>query len=445
MPIPTVRLILLALVATVLLGWPGLDSGTGVVPVLLGLAVLACLAALDWFQSRDLLQAVQVQVDPITRMTESRRQDLKLSVQAPEGTRLSLAPGLPETLSVKETPERLVIPPETEWTQVDWPCEPARRGHVLLQVVHVETESRFRLWQLRRPVPVAAELRVYPHLGHERKKLAALLLQNQPGSNVKPMRGKGREFDMLREYVPGDSIEDIHWKMTAKRRAPVTKTFQIENTQDILVCIDASRLSARPLDESKSRADADTLLDQAIRSALILQQVTRSQGDRFGLVSFADRTLRFLRPGASKGHAVACTETLYQLRPQPVTPDFEDLFTTIRLKLRKRGLVIILSSLEDPIVAETFFKQIHLVSRKHVILVMAPALPGVAPVFAPGTIAQSVEIVDRLAGHLLWEQQQRLIRQCRANQVDVTHVPGAEWSTEMVNRYLKTKREQRLG
>ena len=56
--------------------------------------------------------------------------------------------------------------------------------------------------------------------------------------------GKGREFEKLREYIPGDSYDEIHWKATAKRGRPVTKVFQIERTQEVYVVIDASRLSA---------------------------------------------------------------------------------------------------------------------------------------------------------------------------------------------------------
>ena len=57
--------------------------------------------------------------------------------------------------------------------------------------------------------------------------------------------GKGREFEKLREYVRGDSLNDIHWKATAKRGHPVTKEYQIERTQEVYIAIDASRMSGR--------------------------------------------------------------------------------------------------------------------------------------------------------------------------------------------------------
>ena len=46
------------------------------------------------------------------------------------------------------------------------------------------------------------------------------------GVRVHRQIGKGREFERLRDYLPGDSYEDIHWKATARRRTPAVKLYQ---------------------------------------------------------------------------------------------------------------------------------------------------------------------------------------------------------------------------
>src|SRR5204863_1117351 len=106
-----------------------------------------------------------------------------------------------------------------------------------------------------------SEIRVYPNLLNERKNLAALFLHRGSfGMHAQRQIGKGRDFEKLREYIPGDSYDEVHWKATAKRGRPVTKIFQIERTQEVYVIIDASRLSARPtqvagLPEGRSSPD----------------------------------------------------------------------------------------------------------------------------------------------------------------------------------------------
>jgi uncharacterized protein (DUF58 family) len=82
-------------------------------------------------------------------------------------------------------------------------------------------------------VTCRAELRVYPNLLGERRAVASIFLRRAlPGVHSARQIGKGRDFEKLRDYVPGDSFDDIHWKATAKRAHPVTKVFQIERTQE---------------------------------------------------------------------------------------------------------------------------------------------------------------------------------------------------------------------
>ena len=71
---------------------------------------------------------------------------------------------------------------------------------------------------------VGTAVHVYPGLHEERKKLSALLAHRND-MRIRPHRqiGQGREFEKLRNYLPGDSQGDIHWKVTARRGHPVTK------------------------------------------------------------------------------------------------------------------------------------------------------------------------------------------------------------------------------
>ena len=103
--------------------------------------------------------------------------------------------------------------------------------------------------------------------------------------------GKGREFENLRQYLPGDSFEDIHWKATARRGFPVVKLYRVEHAQEVYAIIDASRLSAR-----------EGILDSYVDAALHLALVAERQGDRFGLVTFSDRTQQFVRARSGMDH-----------------------------------------------------------------------------------------------------------------------------------------------
>ena len=102
---------------------------------------------------------------------------------------------------------------------------------------------RSGFWAARASQPVRANCAFIPNLFDERKNVAALFLRRgELGAHAHRQAGQGRDFEKLREYVPGDSYDEIHWKASAKRGHPVTKVFQIERTQEVYVIVDASRL-----------------------------------------------------------------------------------------------------------------------------------------------------------------------------------------------------------
>lgn len=59
-----------------------------------------------------------------------------------------------------------------------------------------------------------------------------------PGNNQSPFRGRGLEFDAVREYVPGDDIRSIDWRVTARTGAPHIKLFREERERHLILCVD---------------------------------------------------------------------------------------------------------------------------------------------------------------------------------------------------------------
>src|SRR5262249_33947075 len=136
------------------------------------------------------------------------------------------------------------------WSQLSWPCLPVERGRHAITAAYLGTSSTLGFWAVRKRLDTQSEVRVYPNLTRERRDLAALFLhRGGVGADGQRHAGAGREFEKLREYVPGDGYDELHWKATAKRGHPITKVFQIERTQEVYVVIDAARLSGRQLPE----------------------------------------------------------------------------------------------------------------------------------------------------------------------------------------------------
>src|SRR5208337_3061860 len=128
----------------------------------------------------------------------------------------------------------------------------------------------------------------------------------------------------------------------------------------------------------------------------------QKQGDLFGMVAFDESVHAFLRAAGSRSHYTACREHLVNLSPRPVNPDYEELFTFIRLKLRRRALIMMLTSLDDPLLAETFMRAMELVCHDHLVCVTMLRPDAARPVFSNPDVASPGEIYDELSGHSVW-------------------------------------------
>lgn len=60
------------------------------------------------------------------------------------------------------------------------------------------------------------------------------------GKHLSPFRGQGMEFDAVREYVPGDDVRNIDWRVTARTGSPHLKVFKVDRERNVLLCLDMS-------------------------------------------------------------------------------------------------------------------------------------------------------------------------------------------------------------
>jgi len=412
------------------------------------------------------LDGIRVELPEVVRLSKDRAGAFEVRVQneRQKSKRLRVGLAFPREIQPLVEDMPIALPADTEWSRLDWRCTPLKRGNYRLDNAYLETASPLGFWAARDVAPVSTELRIYPNLLTERKNLAALFLNRGAfGIHAQRQVGKGREFEKLREYIPGDSFEDIHWKATAKRGRPVTKVFQIERTQEVYVVIDASRLSAREVVQSpKSKVQSPkseagevqtedlnpelgtSVLERFITAALILGLAAEQQGDLFGLLTFADKVGSFVRAKNGKAHYSACRDALYTLEPQTVTPDFDEVATFIRLRMRRRALLIFLTALDDPVLAESFVRNMDLLCRQHLVLVNMMKPPGADPLFTKPDAASVDDLYRHLGGHLQWHNLRELEKVLQRRGVQFSLLENEKLSVRLVSQYLSVKQRQLL-
>jgi uncharacterized protein (DUF58 family) len=422
------------------------------------------IVAIDALGARRSLTGIDVELPPVARLSKDRegRFDVRIH-NAPQRRRnLRIALGLPPQIPAVIEELEVILPAGSEWSRLTWICRPVERGNFRLKKAYIEGSSSLGFWAIRKTFPVQCELRVYPNLLTERKNLAALFLNRGTfGLHAQRQVGKGRDFEKLRDYVPGDGFDEIHWKATARRGKPVTKVFQIERTQEVYVVVDASRLSARksvvsspwsvteeasvssPTTDHGLRT-ADSVLERFVTAALVLGLAAEQQGDLFGLLTFTNKVETFVRARNGKAHYSACRDALYTLQPQTVTPDFDELCTFLRLRLRRRALIIFLTSLDDPALAESFVRNIDLIRRQHLVLVNMIQPPGTVPLFTDSNVNSTDDLYRQLGGHLQWSRLRQLEKTLQRRGVRFSLLQNERLSADLVSQYLNVKQRQIL-
>lgn len=411
------------------------------------LLLFCCVAVADAGVLATMARGITVSFPERLNLTQNREGVLVIRIADSKGRPLSIQVGmaLPTGVASPMKTAAVHLPRGEDRLQVSWPLTGYRRGVYAIDRCPVRVSSPLGLWFGHREVAAGAVLHVYPGLQEERKRLSALQA-HCTRVRMRPHRqtGPGREFEMLRNYLPGDSPGDIHWKATARRGRAVTREFRIERAQEIYCIIDASRLSARRDDPARAGGPGGTSLDICVSASLLLAETARRQGDRFGVMAFSDKPFTFLLAMSGTSHFGVCREALSLLQPSPVAPDFQEAASFLATRLRRRALLLFLTSLDEAALAEDFIRSLPVLSRRHVVQVHAIRPAFASPLFSESGADTADDVYRRLAGHFVWHDLCRTRETLKHRGVDMYLSDREQFSPNVVTRYLNVKRRQIL-
>jgi uncharacterized protein (DUF58 family) len=148
-------------------------------------------------------------------------------------------------------------------------------------------------------------------------------------------RGRGMEFDEVREYQPGDDIRSIDWNVTARTGKPFIKRFVEERELTILFLVDVSSSGIFGSQRSK--------IDTATEIAATLMFSALKNNDKVGLITFADRVLHFYRPRKGKANVLHLLRELIVAEPTGEQTDLLSALEYVNRTQKQRAVVFVLS------------------------------------------------------------------------------------------------------
>lgn len=330
-------------------------------------ALLVLAALVDYFISRKLPDELTIEREFGRRFAIGDPNEVRLKIgnRSPRTFRLRVKDEFPPELVLSEKREAFLTIEGQRSAEFSYILTAPRRGKYEFGRTAVRFRSKLGLVWCQDYLNKTETVKVYPNMRRARQmELKALGANSVLAVQRKAIRrGEGREFESLRDYVPGDELRHISWTATARRNKLTARQYQIERDQTILIALDAGRLMT-------GRINDETKFDTAIHASLALMSAAARGGDNCGLLVFGRRVGKFLPPKRGVEHLDAVLESLYDLEPELIEPSYSRAFQFVAANQKKRALVVILTDLVDKDSSKELINSLKLLRPRHLPLVV---------------------------------------------------------------------------
>jgi len=369
-----------------------------------------------------------------------------LPVGVPGEVRLHLHPGAarqwldvydhhPGGWKTEGLPRRVCLRAQ-EITALVYTIYPDTRGEFAFGRTDLRLFSPLRLWRHLRQAGAPQRLRIFPHIA-PLAKLALVSTEHASrlvGAHLKRRRGEGTDFHQMREYRVGDSLRQIDWKASQRARKLISREYQDERNQQLLLVLDTGR-------RMLARDGELSHFDHALNACLLLAYLALRQGDGVGLFATGGEQ-RWVVPKRGMGAMQTLLNTSYDLKPSPVATDYLAAATELSRCQRRRALLMLVTNLRDEDI-EDVLASVRVLQRRHLVVVASLRERALDEVL--DTPVDTLKHAIRAGASARYLAQRRAahdtLRQHHVSVLDVTaeQLPGA-----LVEHYLAIKRAGRL-
>ncbi|PYP00204.1 MAG: DUF58 domain-containing protein [Gemmatimonadetes bacterium] len=315
---------------------------------------------------------------------------------------------------------------------------PVRRGREQAGEFVVDAFGPLGLGRRRGRLPVSWDAAVYPPLVSVRLRASVAQARRRREPGITPLRqiGEGRLFESLREWVPGDDLRHIDWKATARRRKVITRQYEAERRQQVLLVLDTGRLLTADI-AGVSR------LDYVVQAALELAYAAVQHDDNVGVMAFADGVQHFVAPQRGRLALKRVVDVLAVVEPRLVEPDYPGAFRYLAARNRKRALTVLFTDVIDRFASDALVANVAGLRPRHLPLAVTLKNPELEHAAALRPAAAHDAFRKAAAEALLGAREQALGHMRRAG-VLVLDVPPDRAAQAVVAKYLELKRRGRL-
>jgi uncharacterized protein (DUF58 family) len=177
-------------------------------------------------------------------------------------------------------------------------------------------------------------------------------------------RGRGMEFEEVREYQPGDEIRTIDWNVTARVGRPFVKRFVEERELTVLFLVDLSA-------SGTFGSVAKTKNESAAELAALIAFAAVKNNDKVGLLVFTDAVEMYIPPKKGVTHSLRLIRELLSFEPRQTRTDIAAALDYLGRVHRKRAVVFLLSDFQGA----GYERPLRVLSKRHDLIAISVTDP----------------------------------------------------------------------
>ncbi|MCE5322607.1 DUF58 domain-containing protein [bacterium] len=343
----------------------------------------------------------------------------------------------PEGFDAHGNVVNFILAARSEW-ETTYHLIPPKRGNYEFMDIYVRLFGPLGLVIRQYKIPARQHCKVYPNLLDMRRYEIGLRREHaiQPGQRFARIRGRGTEFESLRDYMPDDEFRAIDWKASARRGRLVTRIYQQERSQNILIVLDCGRIMGPVIDTL-------TRLDHSINASMMLAHVAAIKGDKVGLMTFGEDITNYSPPKAGKSQTLSLLRLTYNLKDAEGDSNYYRAIPYLSKKWTRRSLIVFFTDLVDPESSKPLISQIASLTKKHLCLIVTMADPAVTDAVRTKVENSEDAFNAAAARQVLQSRKQAAAHLVRSGAI-VLDVPPEKFTPSVINEYLNIKGKNML-
>ncbi len=339
---------------------------------------------------------------------------------------------IPFQFQIRDFEIRLSLKPG-EIKEEQYFLRPVERGEYNFGKLNIFVSHLIGLIERRIKFDYPGIIPVYPSYMQMRKFELLAISNRLTEAGIKKIRriSHSMEFEQIRDYVKGDDFRTINWNATARRSHLMVNQYQDEKSQQVFSLIDMGRTMEMPF-------NGLSLLDYAINASLVISNIAMYKQDKAGLITFSKKIHTILPAERNKIQMHRILENLYRQKTKFDESDFENLYTTIKRKIKQRSLLLLYTNFEWEVSLMRQMRFLRQLNSNHLLIVIFFKNTEMKKLIGEKSTSVNEIYVKTIAEKLIYEKR-LIVKELKKYGIQSILTEPENLTVNTINKYLELK------